>query len=73
MDESAYYILLDASHNLWKFRCVSARAPAADSLDKSSAHTRQTARNVTTMAYASSLLMLAIDQRIFNIPIEERL
>jgi hypothetical protein len=48
-------------HTLWKDRCTSAPAPAADSLVKSSARNRQTAQNVTTMAYASSPLMLAID------------
>jgi hypothetical protein len=60
-------------HILWKDRCTSAHAPAAYSLDKSSARTRQTAQNVMTMTYASSPLMLAIDRRIFNIPLEERL
>jgi hypothetical protein len=37
MDEPTYYILLDTGHTLWKDRCTSAHAPAADSLDKSSA------------------------------------
>jgi hypothetical protein len=50
-----------------------ANAPAADSLIKSSARTRQTAQNHMTMAYASTPLMLAIDRRIFDIPLEERL
>jgi hypothetical protein len=58
---------------LWKDRYTSAHAPDADSLVKSSARNRQTAQNVTTMAYASSPLMLAIDRRIFHIPLDERL
>jgi hypothetical protein len=46
--------------------------PAADSLDKSGARTRETEQNLMTIAYASSPRMLAIDRRIFDIP-EERL
>jgi hypothetical protein len=54
-------------HALWKGRCAFVHAPAAHSLDKSSARTRQTAQNLMAMAYASSPLMLAIDRRIFDI------
>jgi hypothetical protein len=61
------------SHTLWKDRCTSANALAADSLDKSSARTRQTEQKHMTMAYASNPLMLAIDRRIVDIPLEERL
>jgi hypothetical protein len=60
-------------HALWKDRCASAHGPAADSLDKSSTRTRQTEQNLMIMAYASSPLILAIDRRIFDIPLEERL
>jgi hypothetical protein len=47
-------------HILWKDRCTSAHGPAADSLDKSSAHDRQTAQNFMTMAYASSPMLPTI-------------
>jgi hypothetical protein len=60
-------------NTVWKDRCTSANAPGAESLDKSSARTRQTKQNLVTMAYANSPLMLAIDRRIFDIPMEERL
>jgi hypothetical protein len=62
-------------HTLWKDMCASTNAPAAVSLIKSSARTRQeTAQNrMMTMAYASSPLTLAIDRRIFDIPLDERL
>ena len=59
------------AHTLWKDWCTSAHAPTADSLDESSARTRQTEQNLMTMAYNSSPLMLAIDRRIFDIPLEE--
>ncbi len=45
----------------------------SDSLDKSSARSRQTEQNLMTMAYASCPLMLAIDRHTFHIPLEERL
>jgi hypothetical protein len=40
------------SPKLWKDRCASAQAPAANNLDKSSACTRQTAQHYVEMAYA---------------------
>jgi hypothetical protein len=61
------------SHNLWKDRCASAHATAADTLDKSSARTRQTAHHRVKMAYAHGPLMLALDRRIFDTPLGERL
>jgi hypothetical protein len=45
----------------------------ADNLGKSSVRTRQTAQYRVTMAYAHSPIMLALDRRIFDIPLEERL
>jgi hypothetical protein len=59
------------SHNLWKDLCVSARAPAADTLDKSSARTRQIAQYRLKMTYAHNPLMLAIGRRIFDTPLEK--
>jgi hypothetical protein len=61
------------SHTLRKDRCASVHEPVAGNLDKSSARTRQVAQNYMTMAYANGPLMLAIDRRIFKIPLEERL
>jgi hypothetical protein len=61
------------SHTLWKDRCKSANAATADNLDNSSARTRQTAQNHMTMAYANNPLMLAIDRRIFDVSLEERI
>jgi hypothetical protein len=72
-DRSPYYILLTQSHNLWKDQCASENAPAADTLDKSSARTRQIAQHRVKMAYAHGPLMLALDRRIFDTPLEERL
>ncbi len=66
-------VLWTQGHTLWKDRCTVANGPADDRLDKSSTRTRQTEQQQMSMAYASSPLMLAIDRRIFNIPLEERL
>jgi hypothetical protein len=44
MDVPTYYILLGAKIYLWKDRCASAHAPAANNLDKASACTRLTAQ-----------------------------
>jgi hypothetical protein len=60
-------------HTLWKDRCTTANGPAADRLDNASTRTRQTEQQLMTAAYASSPMMLAIDRRIFDIPLEQRL
>jgi hypothetical protein len=60
-------------HTLWKDQCTTAHGPADDRLDKSSTRTRQTEQQLMSMAYASSSLMLAIDRRMFDITLEERL
>jgi hypothetical protein len=52
--------------------CTS-HAPAAEILDKSSARILQTAQIRVTMAYAHGPLMLHINRRIFDTPLEDRL
>jgi hypothetical protein len=61
------------SHNLRNNRCASAHGPAADNLDKFRDRIRQTAQYSVKMAYAHGPIMLALDRRIFDIPLEERL
>jgi hypothetical protein len=54
-------------------RRASTHAPIPDTLDKSSARTRQTAQHRMRMAYVHGPLTLDLDLRIFDIPLEERL
>jgi hypothetical protein len=61
------------SHTLWKDRCAVAHAPAEDSPDNSSARSRQAAQQRVETAYAYAPLMLACDQRVLDVPLEERL
>jgi hypothetical protein len=61
------------SHTLWKGRYASAHAPATDNLDKSIARTRQTAQYSVKMADTHGPIIVALDRRIFDVPLEEHL
>jgi hypothetical protein len=51
----------------------SVHVPVTDNLDKSGARNRHTTQYRVRTAYAHSPIMLALDRRIFDIPLEERL
>jgi hypothetical protein len=69
MDESTYRIIRDAKPD----RCAFAHAASNHNYAKSGARTRQIAQHRVDTVCAYESLMLALDRRVLDIPVGERL